>query len=131
MFNKKQRPETGDVAQSDLRCSFCNKSQHDVRKLIAGPSVYICDECVSVCEDIIANDSRFAETSEIKNGRLVDEPPKVPVAGLAIRCALCLMPTPVDDGLLIPNRGVLCPGCIGEVEAAVAQKHEFELGSET
>src|SRR6202162_545146 len=42
----------GDV----LRCSFCNKSQRDVKKLIAGPTVYICDECVDICLDIIAED---------------------------------------------------------------------------
>ena len=36
-----------------LRCSFCNKDQNDVRKLIAGPSVFICDECVELCNDII------------------------------------------------------------------------------
>ncbi|HQN08248.1 MAG TPA: ATP-dependent Clp protease ATP-binding subunit ClpX [Thermoanaerobaculia bacterium] len=39
-----------------LRCSFCNKSQRDVKKLIAGPTVYICDECVDICLDIIAED---------------------------------------------------------------------------
>ena len=39
-----------------LRCSFCGKSQHEVRKLIAGPTVYICNECVEVCLDIIAED---------------------------------------------------------------------------
>ena len=44
----------GDV----LRCSFCNKDQNDVRKLIAGPTVFICDECVDVCNDIIADDNR-------------------------------------------------------------------------
>ena len=47
----------GDV----LRCSFCNKSQRDVKKLIAGPTVYICDECVDICLDIIAED-RVLET---------------------------------------------------------------------
>ena len=41
-----------------LRCSFCNKDQNDVRKLIAGPTVFICDECVDVCNDIIADDRR-------------------------------------------------------------------------
>jgi len=39
-----------------LRCSFCSKSQNDVKKLIAGPTVYICDECVDVCNEIIADD---------------------------------------------------------------------------
>jgi ATP-dependent Clp protease ATP-binding subunit ClpX len=42
-----------------LRCSFCNKDQNDVRKLIAGPTVFICDECVDVCNDIIADDTKF------------------------------------------------------------------------
>ncbi len=48
--------KTGDA--ETLRCSFCNKDQNDVRKLIAGPTVFICDECVDVCNDIIADDRR-------------------------------------------------------------------------
>ncbi len=43
----------------DLRCSFCNKSQREVKKLIAGPNVYICDECVSVCTDIIQEEQIY------------------------------------------------------------------------
>jgi ATP-dependent Clp protease ATP-binding subunit ClpX len=43
----------GDKSGKLLYCSFCGKSQHEVRKLIAGPSVYICDECVELCNDII------------------------------------------------------------------------------
>ena len=46
-------PEEKSATGETLLCSFCGKSQHDVRKLIAGPSVYICDECVDVCNDII------------------------------------------------------------------------------
>jgi ATP-dependent Clp protease ATP-binding subunit ClpX len=45
-----------------LKCSFCNKSQRDVRKLIAGPTVYICDECVDICLDIIAEEREGEET---------------------------------------------------------------------
>ena len=48
-----------------LRCSFCNKDQNDVRKLIAGPTVFICDECIDVCNDIIADDSRVANKSPL------------------------------------------------------------------
>ena len=48
----------GDI----LRCSFCNKNQRDVKKLIAGPTVYICDECVDICLDIIAEEKDSAET---------------------------------------------------------------------
>ena len=40
-----------------LHCSFCNKSQKEVKKLIAGPGVYICDECIELCSDIIYQDS--------------------------------------------------------------------------
>ena len=45
--------QTGDGDNKLLYCSFCGKSQHEVRKLIAGPSVFICDECVELCNDII------------------------------------------------------------------------------
>ena len=48
-----------------LRCSFCNKDQNDVRKLIAGPTVFICDECVDVCNDIIADDGDSSEKEEL------------------------------------------------------------------
>ena len=41
----------------ELFCNFCNKSQKEVRKLIAGPSVYICDECVELCNDIITEEA--------------------------------------------------------------------------
>src|SRR3982750_1479631 len=54
-----------------LRCSFCNKDQNDVRKLIAGPTVFICDECVDVCNDIIADDRRV-------EGRAYKSPLPVP-----------------------------------------------------
>lgn len=53
-----------DVSNSDskntLYCSFCGKSQHEVRKLIAGPTVFICDECVELCNDIIKEESKNA-----------------------------------------------------------------------
>ena len=47
---------TGD-SKNTLYCSFCGKSQHEVRKLIAGPTVFICDECVDLCTDIIQEES--------------------------------------------------------------------------
>ena len=47
-------------AKSTLYCSFCGKSQHEVRKLIAGPTVFICDECVELCMDIIREESKTA-----------------------------------------------------------------------
>ncbi len=50
-----------------LRCSFCNKDQNDVRKLIAGPTVFICDECVEVCNDIISDDNRLESRPGVKS----------------------------------------------------------------
>ncbi|MDP4651453.1 MAG: ATP-dependent Clp protease ATP-binding subunit ClpX [Haliea sp.] len=49
----KETSKSGDDGGKLLYCSFCGKSQHEVRKLIAGPSVFICDECVELCNDII------------------------------------------------------------------------------
>ena len=53
----------GDEAGKLLYCSFCGKSQHEVRKLIAGPSVFICDECVELCNDIIREEASDAGQS--------------------------------------------------------------------
>ncbi|MGI8873839.1 MAG: ATP-dependent Clp protease ATP-binding subunit ClpX [Egibacteraceae bacterium] len=56
--------ESGDL----LKCSFCGKSQKQVKKLIAGPGVYICDECIDLCNEII--EEEFAEPSELVPGDL-------------------------------------------------------------
>src|SRR5664279_4030651 len=45
-----------DHNSGNLNCSFCGKSQKEVKKLIAGPTVYICDECIGLCNDIIAEE---------------------------------------------------------------------------
>ena len=47
-----------------LFCSFCGKNQHEVKKLIAGPSVFICDECIDLCNDIIKEELSEASVSE-------------------------------------------------------------------
>jgi len=53
---EKQVSKIGDKNRHTLVCSFCNRSQEEVRKLIAGPAVYICDECIELCNDIIAEE---------------------------------------------------------------------------
>ena len=50
-----------------LHCSFCNKSQHEVRKLIAGPSVFICDECIDLCNDIIREEAQATARAAIRS----------------------------------------------------------------
>ena len=56
---------TGGESKKTLYCSFCGKSQHEVRKLIAGPTVFICDECVELCMDIIREEHK---TDLVKSG---------------------------------------------------------------
>src|SRR5256714_2170124 len=53
-MNKVSSGET----EKPLHCTFCGKSQHEVRKLIAGPTVFICDECVELCMDIVVEENK-------------------------------------------------------------------------
>jgi ATP-dependent Clp protease ATP-binding subunit ClpX len=54
----------------ELSCSFCGKAQDEVKKLIAGPAVYICDECIELCKDIIAEEGKLDNDEGFKAGRL-------------------------------------------------------------
>ena len=112
-----------------LRCSFCNKGQQDVKKLIAGAkSVFICSECVEVCNDIIADDRRFTKQT---TGHVLpegDEPeglwPDPETADTVmpwpetIPCALCQASIQLDEGVLVPGCGTLCTDCVEAVAAA-------------
>ncbi|GJL97697.1 MAG: ATP-dependent Clp protease ATP-binding subunit ClpX [Hyphobacterium sp.] len=64
----------GGDAKNTLYCSFCGKSQHEVRKLIAGPTVFICDECVELCMDIIREENK---TSIVKGKEGVPSPTEI------------------------------------------------------
>ncbi len=64
---------TGE-SKNTLYCSFCGKSQHEVRKLIAGPTVFICDECVELCMDIIREENK---TSLVKSNEGVPTPQEI------------------------------------------------------
>ena len=84
---------SGD-SKNTLYCSFCGKSQHEVRKLIAGPTVFICDECVELCMDIIGEENKSSlvksrdgiptpkEIRKVLDGYVIgqDPPRKCPVA---------------------------------------------------
>ena len=58
--------DSGD-SKNTLYCSFCGKSQHEVKKLIAGPTVFICDECVELCMDIIKEENKVNDTKSSDN----------------------------------------------------------------
>jgi len=61
----------GTDKSADLLCSFCGKSQGEVKKLIAGPGVYICDECIELCNDIIAEEHEREEAARGLNMALL------------------------------------------------------------
>ena len=65
----------GDDRSGSLVCSFCGKSQDEVRKLIAGPTVYICDECIDLCNDIIAEECDQEEG--VASGSAVPKPAEI------------------------------------------------------
>ena len=57
--------KSGDT-KNTLYCSFCGKSQHEVRKLIAGPTVFICDECVDLCSNIVHEEKKKIAPADVK-----------------------------------------------------------------
>jgi hypothetical protein len=112
------------MSDSPLRCSFCNKDQATVRKLIAGPNnVCICDECVAVCVDILSDDPSVRTSDERVERSPLDSQA---ASGSRVRCALCGMPIPAEHALLIQERGPLCVGCVGEIEVAIARQRESD-----
>ncbi|SNT71864.1 ATP-dependent Clp protease ATP-binding subunit ClpX [Paracoccus seriniphilus] len=66
--------QSGGDSKNTLYCSFCGKSQHEVRKLIAGPTVFICDECVELCMDIIREETK---STGLKSGEGVPTPKEI------------------------------------------------------
>jgi hypothetical protein len=101
----------GEVIER-LHCSFCNKHQDDVKKLIAGPMVFICNECVAVCNEILGNDAFEDEAAEAAAAN-AENP------GLTIACSLCSCHISWAQTLPVTDRGVLCPECVAEVVAAI------------
>jgi len=109
----------------ELPCLFCGKNQNDVRNLVAGPGACICDNCVEVCNEIIAHESLFTARDPDDAG-LSAAP--AGALGVVLKCALCGMPTESADALVVRGRGVLCPGCLGEIEAAASNMREGQSG---
>src|SRR5688500_6794042 len=108
MFGQRRR-ERDPGTEQKLFCSFCKKPQEDVRKLIAGPAVNICDECVQVCVDIITD----AAPTEPEQADVA----ATPRWSADIRCTLCRMPVVLEETVAVESRGHLCLGCVGAVQA--------------
>jgi ClpX C4-type zinc finger len=105
--------------ESQVACSFCGKGRDKVRKLIAGPHVYICDECVELCEDILQEEyeselSTVHEQSSSQPGMLKH----------SASCAICRLPTSISELLPIAERGFLCAACLEAVQRAAGQSED-------
>lgn len=115
IFRKKVQDATQLKAHENLHCSFCSKSRSEVRNLIAGPNVYICDECVDLCDDILEEEITTAETSSGKAS---------PFAPSSVTCVLCHLPVEVGGFVAVPERGPLCAVCLDAIRAVTEDDDE-------
>jgi ATP-dependent Clp protease ATP-binding subunit ClpX len=122
-------------SRDDLLCSFCGKSQDEVKKLIAGPSVYICDECIQLCNEIIAEeysqeiDEEFADLlpkpSEIKEALdqyVIEQDKPKKILSVAVHNHYKRINTKIDmDGVEIQKSNILLIGPTGCGKTLLAQ----------
>jgi hypothetical protein len=107
-----------------LRCSFCGKSSDQVEQLLAGPTVYICNECVDLCNDLVEDwDKRGSGMAAPPTNEVARERSATASAMHGLRCSLCRMPGPRAEFLLIPDRGPLCFVCRDVILAAIQEAH--------
>lgn len=100
----------------EYRCSFCNAPQSAVRQLIAGSSAFICDECVAVCDGVVAQDATTpGERRHATNA-------------IAI-CLICKRGKPESECILVPTRGPVCVQCVETVKAAAASLSSATISS--
>lgn len=79
--------------------------------------MYICDECVDIAVQIVTHNRNDHRGSEVPDRGSAD---------VVAICSVCRLPAPAEQSTLIGNRGILCAGCIGEIEAALARRKERE-----
>ena len=99
--------------EASLSCSFCGKTQRQARKLIAGPHVYICDECVELCNDILQEEW---ESAQVPDHALPSN--ESTIFKHSAICSLCRLPTTIGELLPIVERGFLCAACVEAVQNA-------------
>jgi len=85
-----QRAALNDDGQVKLRCSFCGKTQDEVRKLVAGPKVYICDECIDLCNDIIAEERAHEQPGAASRSRRRSAP-RVPADAIVLALIVAVL----------------------------------------
>jgi hypothetical protein len=97
-----QVPKFAD-AEKQLGCSFCGKNQNEVRKLIAGSSVHICDECVGLCGEILVKEN-------VEKKEVADHPTEERL------CGICMEQRESDELIFLPHAAYMCAGCLEEIQ---------------
>ena len=124
-----------DDSTDDLLCSFCGKSQDEVKKLIAGPSVYICDECIQLCNEIIAEEYGHEEEGDSESGLLkpfeikdtldqyvIDQERPKKILSVAVHNHYKRISTKIDmEGVEIQKSNILLIGPTGSGKTLLAQ----------
>jgi ClpX C4-type zinc finger protein len=98
-----------DDDNKHFSCSFCGKNQSEVRKLIAGPSVHICDECVELCKNIVAEEEDVGDSDKTKAARAKSKANRL--------CGICMEPRETDELIFLPHAAYMCAGCLEELQA--------------
>jgi hypothetical protein len=103
------------VSEKEANCSFCGKKADEVQKLIAGPAVHICDECVKLCGDIVAEEAGHDTAAKSKKPSSKD-------AQADRLCGICMEPRETDELIFLPHAAYMCPGCLEDIQT-VREKH--------
>jgi hypothetical protein len=108
-------PKFDDDARHPI-CSFCSKSQAEVRKLIAGPSVHICDECVGLCKDIVAQEIDDRKAAKRKTAKSKTKENRL--------CGICMEARESDELIFLPHAAYMCAGCLEDIQTVRDKQSE-------
>ena len=90
-------------------CSFCGKNQKEVRKLIGGPSVHICVECVNLCTDIVSQEADVDDAETIaKTASAKSKEDRL--------CGICMEARETDELIFLPHAAYMCAGCLEDIQ---------------
>jgi ClpX C4-type zinc finger protein len=98
-----------DEETTPVACSFCGKNQSEVRKLVAGPSVHICDECVELCKNIITEDLESKDKSTTNSAQAKKSEHRL--------CGVCMEERETDELIFLPHAAYMCAGCLEDIQA--------------
>jgi hypothetical protein len=97
-------------------CSFCGKSRDDVRKLVAGPSVHICDECIELCKSILVEELDTAGVHQSTSIKATNREHRL--------CGICMEERESDELIFLPHAAYMCVGCLEDMQAVRDKQSE-------